>query len=328
VTTSTRCTPPVGDPAGPTAGSIARRGGVALAALTTALAIVAVIVLSPLALRAFDGTTGVDWNRLSLIGQTYGAASAIVSALALGGVALSLFVQTRQGRADQIQAVRGVHDDLVRMELDDLELFLPCWGPLNLPSRADEKRHIYTTMLMNYAWMGYEIGSLPEPLLRDMLRGMFVGDVARRYWGMARNSWAAASHGSRRGRRFLRIVDDEHARAVAAGPPLRSTAPSPDPRPAPAARRRGWRPAVTGALLGLAGGALDARDRVGGSCRAPWAVGRSGPARGYPRPRVEGEASPHVTRFRTLTCRCLGRTGAVEGFMGGMQVWGVRLVSG
>src|SRR5690242_93952 len=113
---------------------IPRRFALSVTAVLAVLAVLAAIALSPLALLAFKRTNGVDWTRLSEIGQTYGAASAVVSALALGGVALSLFLQTRQSRAEQVQAIRGIHTELVRMELEDLPLYLPCWGPLNIPT--------------------------------------------------------------------------------------------------------------------------------------------------------------------------------------------------
>ncbi|MER6994346.1 DUF6082 family protein [Streptomyces sp. NPDC000410] len=181
-----------------------------LAALT---ALLGLVFLSPFALRAFGTGNGDEWKRLSEIGQTYGAASAVVSAFALGGVAVSLLVQARQARADQIQAIRGFHLELMRMQLDDLPLYLPCWGPLDLPTDDAKRQHIYTNLMVQYAWMGYEIGTIPEPLLRDMLAGMFRGDVGPRFWGMARGAWAAATEGSARGRRFVRIIDEEHARA-------------------------------------------------------------------------------------------------------------------
>src|SRR5947208_2108644 len=70
------------------------------AALTSTLIAVVVIVLvlvifSPLALRQFGSVRGVSWARLSNIGQTYGAASALLTGLALVGVVGSLVFQVR-----------------------------------------------------------------------------------------------------------------------------------------------------------------------------------------------------------------------------------------
>ncbi len=51
-----------------------------------ALAAIVLIFLSPLAL-GFIASGNTDWNQLSLIGQSYGAISAILAALAVLGVA-------------------------------------------------------------------------------------------------------------------------------------------------------------------------------------------------------------------------------------------------
>ncbi|MCO5971751.1 DUF6082 family protein [Actinoallomurus soli] len=63
--------------------------------LLIALTAVALIGISPIALGAFHGATD-RWERLSFIGQTYGAASAIISVLALVGIVLTLSYQARE----------------------------------------------------------------------------------------------------------------------------------------------------------------------------------------------------------------------------------------
>ncbi|GAA3080310.1 hypothetical protein GCM10017600_03770 [Streptosporangium carneum] len=235
--------------------STARRVGRALALLAAVAVVLAVVLLSPFVLKEVSGVQGVDWNRLSQAGAAYGFTSAIVSALALAGVAVSLIVQNRQARAEQIQAIRGYYLELVRLELDDMALFQPVWGDTDIADPHERKRHVYADLMMNYAWMGFEIGTIREGLLRDMLAGMFAGEAGRRYWGRARTSWIAGSSGSRVGRRFLAVVSEEHARAVAAGPPARSVVVS-DPPAAPAARAaRVWRVSV-GALIGLGAGLI------------------------------------------------------------------------
>jgi hypothetical protein len=184
------------------------------------LAALAIVIGSPLLLSVLRRFGSTDWTRLSEIGQTYGAVSAVLSALALGAVAVSVFIQARQAKAGQIQAVRGFHLDLIRMQLDDLPAYLPCWGPLDLTSPMEQRRHIYINLVFSYASMGYDVGEISEPWLRDMLNGMFRGESARRYWPMARGVWLASASTNRRGRRFVDVVDDEYRQAEAAGPPI------------------------------------------------------------------------------------------------------------
>jgi len=205
----------------------------------------------------------VPWTRLSEIGQTYGAISAVLSALALGAVAASLFIQARQARANEIQAVRGYHLELVRVQLDDLPTYLPCWGPLNLPGATAQRRHIYTNLMFAYGSMGYGVGEISEPLLRNMLAGMFQGAFARRYWVAARGAWVASAAERRRGRRFVAIVDDEHRQAVAAGPPALTDEPAvvEDATSAPGSASAGATPgrgraAATSLLLAGAGAVI------------------------------------------------------------------------
>lgn len=212
-----------------------------------------VVLLSPVALEEISGSKDVDWNRLSQIGAAYGFTSAIVSALALAGVAASLIVQNRQARAEQIQSIRTYYLELVRLELDDMALFRPVWGDTDIADPHERKRQVYADLMLNYAWMGFETGTLGEPLLRDMLAGMFSGEAGRDYWGRSHPSWIARTSGSRAGRRFAAVVGDEHARATAAGPPTRSPLAS-DPSPASVTGISPvWRTAV-GALIGLGTG--------------------------------------------------------------------------
>lgn len=236
-----------------TAVSVARRISRTVGLVAAAAAALTVVLLSPLALEEISSSKGVDWNRLSDIGAAYGFTSAIVSALALAGVAVSLIVQNRQARAEQVQGIRSYYLELVRLELDDMALYQPVWGDTDIADPHEQKRHVYADLMMNYAWMGFEIGTIRESLLRDMLAGMFTGGAGRHYWSRAHASWIASSSGSRVGRRFLAIVGEEHARAIAAGPPTRSTVvPSPPAAPV-AGASRAWR-ASAGALIGLGAG--------------------------------------------------------------------------
>ncbi|MFF3417477.1 DUF6082 family protein [Streptomyces sp. NPDC002698] len=238
---------------GSTAAAVARRVGRALALVAVAALALTVVLLSPFVLEEISGSKGVDWNRLSQVGAAYGFTSAIVSALALVGVAVSLGVQNRQARADQVQGIRSYYLELVRLELDDMALFQPVWGDTDIVDPYQRKRHVYADLMMNYAWMGFEIGTIRESLLRDMLAGMFTGEAGRHYWNRAHTSWIAGSSGSRVGRRFLAIVGEEHARAVASGPPTHSPIASPPPAAPISGASPAWRTSV-GALIGLGAG--------------------------------------------------------------------------
>jgi hypothetical protein len=214
------------------------------------------VVLSPLALRELNTFGNVDWSRLSEIGQTYGAASALLAMLALGGVAASLFFQARQAKTSNMQAVRGFQLELQRIALDDAPLYLPCWGPLDVPTVEGKQRFLYTNLIMNYLRMGYEIGAFTGSAFHGVLVDIFSGEEGRRYWALGRSAWFMQAD-SRLLRRFVRIVDDEYHRAVAAGPPrhgIDAVGSGSHMRPTQQGKEVGGLPADV--LLGFASGAI------------------------------------------------------------------------
>lgn len=70
--------------------------------------------------------------RLSAIGQTYGGVSALLTALALGGVVLSLLYQARDVGIAGEQARRAVHNELLKMELERPAIHGGAWCTLGI----------------------------------------------------------------------------------------------------------------------------------------------------------------------------------------------------
>ena len=74
-----------------------RRLFVLLLSLGSLVGLLAIVAPSPLALTALLNFK-LNWSRLSSIGQTYGAVSALLSSLAISGIAISLLYQARDSR--------------------------------------------------------------------------------------------------------------------------------------------------------------------------------------------------------------------------------------
>lgn len=189
--------------------------------LLTALLAVTLIGVSPIALGIFHGPTG-KWERLSFIGQTYGAASAIVSVLALVGIVLTLSYQAREAKLAREETRRQAVGDLLKMAMEDPELD-ECWGPVPQPDDPKTRKQLlYTNMIISEWSLSFETGALPEPRLRAIANEMFQGRVGRDYWRSARELRLSTSAG-RRNRRFHEILDEEYQRAqppvVSGGPP-------------------------------------------------------------------------------------------------------------
>lgn len=188
--------------------------------LLTALLAVALIGVSPVALGIFHGSTG-KWERLSFIGQTYGAASAIVSVLALVGIVLTLSYQAREAKLAREETRRQAVGDLLKMAMEDPELD-ECWGPVPQPDDPKTRKQLlYTNMIISEWSLSFETGALPEPRLRAIANEMFQGRVGRDYWRSARELRLSTSAG-RRNRRFHQILEEEYQRAQ---PPAASRAP-------------------------------------------------------------------------------------------------------
>jgi hypothetical protein len=186
------------------------------------------IILSPLVFTKVDAFKGQDWVRLSDIGQSYGAISAGFSALTLAGVVAGIAYQGRQVHAQRQQGVRQFHFELVKMNLENNELYGPSWGPQEHLSKEQRQRHLYTNQMMQYLSMGFSSGILNEAALRGVLADVFRGQVGRDYWEVAEPAWIGETGG--RPTRFSRIAKLEYDAARARGPGV-TLEPSESPRP-------------------------------------------------------------------------------------------------
>jgi hypothetical protein len=119
---------------------------------------VILVAASPLALDFFGGSPD-SWARRGNIGQTYGAAAALLSVLALAGVAVSLGLQARESKANREHASRLIHTDLLKMAMDD-PAYLECWGPYSSATDPVARRQaMYVNLILSY-WEGrYELGA-------------------------------------------------------------------------------------------------------------------------------------------------------------------------
>lgn len=238
----------------------ATRVSLGIAALLAVAAVLGFVVLSPFVLARLGGVGGLDWNRLSAIGETYGAAATLFTALSLGGIAVSLLLQAKDSKTAREQAVRTFHFELVRMKLDDPKLLWAAGWPrpeLRTPAEQDTDRirqHLYANMWVYYWLMQYEIGRLTEANLRALLSfELFNGEVGRRYWASTGETFAVMR--GRRTKRFFRIVEEEYRKVLASGrPPVPASGPV-RLAPAPTAPRRSWPPGAAALLLGGAGAA-------------------------------------------------------------------------
>lgn len=204
---------------------------------------VGLIGASPLALDAFRGSTS-HWNRLSAIGQTYGAASAVLSVLAVLGVAVTLVLQARDSRALRLQAIRESHIRLLEMAMNDPELN-KVWGPSGLSDPfVQQRQNMYANMILSQWEMSYATRTLTDDHLKLLAAEFLSGTIGREFWRIARQARLDTSEG-KLNRRFHEIIDEEYQRllTVPAIPPS-------EPRtPSRGGDHRQWGPLAIGAAI-------------------------------------------------------------------------------
>lgn len=177
---------------------------------------VLVVAVSPIALDLFGGSAN-SWARRGNIGQTYGAAAALLSVLALGGVAVSLVLQARESKANREHASRLIHTDLLKMAMDD-RAYLECWGPYSSATDPVAQRQaMYVNLILSYWESRWELGQLSEVHLRAAAAHMFRAAPGRDFWADARALRTDTSE-SHRARRFHQILDEEYLTALTPGP--------------------------------------------------------------------------------------------------------------
>jgi hypothetical protein len=180
--------------------------------LLVALLGVSLIGVSPLALGFFRGAT-TQWERLSFIGQTYGAASAVISVIALVGVVLTLGYQARETKRAREETRREAISDLLKMAMNDSDLD-ECWGPVPEPDDPKtRKQQLYTNMIISAWEMSFEVRALPEQRLRFIANEMFCGRVGREFWRNARKGRMSTS-ANRHEKRFHQILDEEYQKVL------------------------------------------------------------------------------------------------------------------
>lgn len=182
-----------------------------------ALILIVGIIFSPVALQHL-AAHHFNWAQLSNVGQSYGAASAILSALAIIGVCFTLIVQARQSTENRNYYIREMHTDLLRIGMAD-ERLLEAWGNIRVPTGFDRDLAVYENLIMNYFSSPYQTRTTNREEITEHVRTIFDGAVGREYWKANRHIWLGYGKGWRK--QLARIIESEYQRAVAIGPPAR-----------------------------------------------------------------------------------------------------------
>jgi hypothetical protein len=168
------------------------------------IALLAVIIISPLALEAVAAVFNLNWVRLSNIGQAYGAVSALIAGFALAGVAASVFLQARETRYNRRDGDRVRHFELMRMAVED-SFYRQVFA---LPEMSEEEASLtgYINLLFYHWSIVWEFRDIPERTLRSILSDVLFSDAGRAYWKRTRDGWMETAW-TKRQIQFCHIAD-------------------------------------------------------------------------------------------------------------------------
>lgn len=202
---------------------LVNRSTIRVGILIFAVIVLVLVIISPLALQQLTRIHGINWLRLSNVGQTYGAVSALLTALALGGVVISLLYQAREIRTAREQTSRMFHHELIKIEMEN-PIYMEVLGfPRgDSPQEGDYdslRQYDFVHMWVSY-WEGqYALRELPEAQIRFIAANeLFNRAVGRRYWAAVRDPRLKLNTGRRL--QFSKVLDDEYNKAIASGPPV------------------------------------------------------------------------------------------------------------
>jgi Family of unknown function (DUF6082) len=181
------------------------------------------VLFSPTLLLRINHLTAANWGTLSDVGQAYGGVSAILTALALIGVAASLLVQRQQANIARTQAIRAFQLQMLTLCLDRPDTYYPLMGHEVVGTTEDARQQIFATYFLNYVHAGYSIDFFDEQsLMGDVFPRFFRFDTGRTYWETMRPVWVAR-YLTKKSRKYVGMLDTSYEQAVLTGPPVSAT---------------------------------------------------------------------------------------------------------
>jgi len=140
--------------------------------------------------------------------------AAIISALSLAGVTVSLLLQAKQARISQSEALRTRHFELFRLAYEHSDLGR-VWSEQDPPFPTEWRKHTYTNQIMMYFRMSHAMGESTDWEIREHAARLFSTIVGREFWARAGPLYLTTSR-SRAHRKFCQLVQEEFERAMLA----------------------------------------------------------------------------------------------------------------
>lgn len=180
-----------------------------IVAVTGTLVLLGLVLFSPM-LLAFAGrsTRNTDWQTISLVGQSYSFAAAILSAIAFFGVVVSLRLQRQEMRSTREQNARTLHQELIQIAIDDDQV-RDVWRLLTeTVTDAELKQRLYVNMVFSHWESMFQLNMMSESEVRANARSIFEHPAARYFWNISRVHRRNVA-ATQRAHRFIELVNIE-----------------------------------------------------------------------------------------------------------------------
>jgi Family of unknown function (DUF6082) len=144
------------------------------------------------------------WARWGNVGQTFEAVNSVVSALAIGGILISWFLQSHQMQIARQTLQRGVdaevrnqHVILIQMAINDPDL-AAVWPAIGGNDQRTQRQYQYANLLIQHVWLQYTAGIATREEMVSNLRFLFASPKIRAFWeGTTKSRQSIYVEGSR-----------------------------------------------------------------------------------------------------------------------------------
>lgn len=136
--------------------------------------------------------------------------STLISSIALVGIAVSLLLQSRQLRISQLEALRIVQYNLLRMALDNPELIASL-----VEDRDPESftKGIFLNWRSKVLELNYEVNAMSADSVRLQAKLMFGGQFSRDWWSETKPIYESEAK-TKRQKEFVTLLDEGFEQAL------------------------------------------------------------------------------------------------------------------
>jgi hypothetical protein len=177
------------------------------------------ISLGLVALLSRFGSTE-KWQHWALIGETFGALSAMLSGLALVALVITFTLQFRELKTQRTELsqqrealsrtaeanLRMLHMELTKLALND-EVLADVWPAYSELSRDRRRQFLYINLILQQVMLEARITHVADAQVEANLRHLLQGPIIREYWAATRAARMSLLVKGSAEHRFSELVD-------------------------------------------------------------------------------------------------------------------------